>query len=213
MNDACRSFQSLWLERALDPGAAQERDEHLDRCEACQAWVGEVHAQITALGQLEELKAPPELDELVFPLPAEPDLAAEGADEPPFLQALRDLPQLKAPSVLDRLVEEELRHPEEARARRFVGDLEPQEVPAVLERRVFRLFPPARARRRLTAPIAVAAAAALALWLGFSGVFQGASERERPFVVHHGRPETVHALAAGLAEGWSGGHQVAEEAR
>jgi len=196
MDQACETFRTLWLERALEAGARAQRAAHLEACEACRLWTGGAQAQIAAFANLERLTAPAELEARLF--------LARGASESEaaerWARRLADLQPLAAPAVLDRLVDEELRAPESARARRFAGDLPRQDAPTVLEGRVFRSGRRSAVPRRRLSLIAGAAAAAGLLAVGLALL----NERERPFTVHHARPARPHAMVAELAGAWTG---------
>src|SRR5687767_2985808 len=117
MDQACQTFRTGWLERALEAGVRPERG-HLDACGECRAWMGGAQAQIAAFGLLARLAAPKELETRLF----ETTRATDAAVEELWTRRLGDLKPLAAPAVLERLVDEELRAPESARARRFAGD-------------------------------------------------------------------------------------------
>jgi hypothetical protein len=198
MDPLCQPFRTRWLEHLLDAGERTGRDRHLDACAACQAWIGGAHAQVTAFARLPRRPAPAELERRLFPLQA----AALAATEE-RARRLSELERQDAPAILDRLVEEELASPEAARARRFAGDLARHATPATLEQRVFPVRGPAARVSRRHLSLALCATAALAV-LGLSLFFErDGGSRERPFIVHRGRPARSHAMVAELAQGWA----------
>jgi hypothetical protein len=197
MDQACQTFRTDWLERALEAGVKPQRGAHLDGCADCRSWIAGAQAQIAAMGRLDRRAAPAELEVRLFA----PRADAESAAEELWARRLGDLEPLCAPAVLDRLVDEELRAPSAARARRFAGDLGRQAAPTLLERRVhfaLRRREAPHGRRLRLAVAASVAAALLALGVGLL------REPERPFIVHRGRPARSQTLVAELAGGWTG---------
>lgn len=232
MEHACREFRNLWLEHALEavPQSEVAGGDHVLACGACRTWVRAAKGQIGFVGALTKLTAPPELDELVADglrsgasepsdigtLPRVEHGAVERGpepqatfSEPQAMDILRELSRVAPPAVLERLIEEELRDPAAARARRFAGDLERRSAPARLERRMFRILRGGLARPRrligIVAPLATAAAAVLVVWLAFlRGT--GMPESERPFLVYRAEStEGLHPIALDMADALVGG--------
>jgi hypothetical protein len=148
VSDRCKELRvRLWAGEA-EPELAS----HLASCEACAALAARRAALGRALGALPRVALPSALDGAVvaslhaghrearalFALgrvsrhSAPEELARRVDDELP-LGAERGVP---APSVLERLVDEDLRDPARALARRFAGKLSRLSAPACLEQRV-----------------------------------------------------------------------------
>ncbi len=190
-----------------------------------------------ALRDLGRATAPPELDARVAaaldpaaldPAALDPRVLAERTpeertpEESPVARALRRLPRFAAPGVLERLVAEEIASPAAARARRFAGDLERNAAPATLwarvrgevsRRRLSGSHAPTRPLRgvpRAFAPlVALAAAALLVVWSGFTG---GEPRLEPRFEVRRADSAAeLSPFAASLADGMSGGFLSAQE--
>ncbi len=199
--ERCRECRD-WLERAE---VAAEAVRSLPRCEAPIALVARVEAEMERMGtehrlegafaELTRQRAPSLLQDLVFD-PAQ-------ADASPLARTLMGLHRHRAPAVLERLVDEELGEPAAQRARRFVGDLERIAVPDELTGRMRQVEAREEPRRRILFPIAaLAAAAALALWVG---LLRGEPKEYRFEVVRVHSVHELSPLARHFAEGLSGG--------
>ena len=134
----------------------------LGGCAECTAWAQRQVRLTQALGGLERLAAPEQLEDRLFD--------TDELDARPTAELLRGLAGGSAPSVLDRLVEEELADPAGQRARRFIGDLERLSAPAALGERLPDVQisaiaeVPRRKSTRMFALVGVAAAACVLVW-------------------------------------------------
>lgn len=176
MNTACRELQGVLRQSAIErtePGP--ELALHLRECPACADVRARILRLYDALASLPRHSAPAELDGLVVaatqagqrqeralahlrvmlrheaPAGLESRLAAE-----PRL-TLGSGARLSAPAVLDRLVDEELRDPAKAMARRYVSRLERLGPPASLRERVAHMLQRPGGNRRGWRAWAVAA--------------------------------------------------------
>jgi hypothetical protein len=217
--------------------SAREPDlvQHLRDCEVCAAFAERSELEISALRILERHVAPLELDGLVVAachgghrqeraiahlrtlsrrkVPAE--LEAKVLEEE-LGRMLREASG--APKVLDRLVDEDLRDPPKALARRFSGKLERLRAPGVLRVRVERTAGKrfSLARRRLRVLAAACLVVVLLLSIG-GGIYWLEKPRYSFEVVHESSLEGLDPLAGSLLGGLTGGmtdaHSSSGEAR
>jgi len=161
---------------------------------------------VRALTSLVRHGAPSALDELVAEDIAR--LASGAASRVPAgdeargerqAQAVRALDVYTAPHVLERLLDEELRAPEAARAERFTGNLERLSAPLALDRRLRSQARHKAFRRLILAPVLTLTAAGVALWFLIRG-----EERVRPQysfeVVHATSVEDLDPMARQIAQ-------------
>ena len=172
------SSRSSATETAADASAR----EHLAQCAECRAWVERARRLARALASLPRRSAPRELEERAR-LAARGDRRLGARGDVMAERAFASLGRVSAPHVLDRLVLEEIERPEQARARRFAGDLTRVPTPARLADRVEAHVErgesgdePARqapSTRRRFLWLGAAAAAAVLVSLGTWGAWRG----------------------------------------
>jgi len=229
MNSPCRDFLSAMLETAPErPAAASALGAHFASCESCRQAFERMCRIRPALANLARLSAPAALDGLVVaatqagqrqeralahlrtalaPRKGRQEVPA-GLD--PFLGAagsalLSGVGRVAAPAVLERLVEEELRDPQQALMRRYVSRLRRIDAPASLRTRVQQVL---RAPRRSMGRRAVLAGAALvvlcaAMWGWWS--LEHVKPRPKFQVVFVDDLNQLDPLALGMLAGLTGG--------
>ncbi|MBK7878842.1 MAG: hypothetical protein IPJ77_24550 [Planctomycetes bacterium] len=229
MSPDCREIRLRWLEHAA-PAAAFDDDVsgHLVACAECSAFVRRGLQLQRAFEGLERLPVPEELPGRVVAAchagylqdRATAWLHTMGRVEPPreLDQKVLGLPPgLRAPQVLERLVDEELREPSKALARRFAGRLERLEAPAELDARVVaelarsrpELAPDAKERGQAlkwaVASFLVIVSLAIGVWYGASDAQAAPSIAFRIERVQDASEldGMARALAGGLTGGWS----------
>jgi len=224
MNSPCRDFLSAMLETAPErPAAASALGAHFASCESCRQAFERMCRIRPALANLERRRAPAALDGLVVAatqagqrqeralahlrtalrqeVPAQLD-SFLGATSSALLSGVGRIP---APAVLERLVEEELRDPQQALMRRYVSRLQRLDAPASLRTRVQQIL---RAPRRAAGRRAVLASAALVvLCFGLWGWWSLEHVRPRPKfqVVYVDDVKQMDPLAAAMLSGLTGG--------
>lgn len=168
MNSPCRDFLDAMLENALERALPEPIARHVAGCPACAQALERMLRTRDALASLPARNAPEMLDGLVV---AATQAGHRQERAVAHLQALlresapRELegklggggvllsgvPRQPAPAVLERLVDEDLRDPRKALARRYLQRLERMGAPELLRTRVARVLaaPPRPARRGL----------------------------------------------------------------
>jgi hypothetical protein len=221
MSTTCHIARRQWLDRlaaletsgAADPlGGGALGIEHLDSCSACRGWRHGTALQTRAFRELPTLEAPEELDlrlfgsDLLASTSPDPSLEAESL----AIQAVRTLDRLEAPPVLERLVAEEMERPAVARTERFVGGLERQSAPRVLEVRVIANLRQRIRPRRWMGPLVATAAAITLFWMGLNRlgwVAPGPEAKSYSFeVIRPASLEGMDPFARALAETLGGHH-------
>lgn len=227
MSAPCSSFRDAFL--AADP--LQRDRAHAEVCADCARWTRALEAREKALGGLERLQVPPQLEGAVVAAleagfrqeravgalrglgrvasPRELDHALQGelASSAPAPTSLPAVRRVRAPSVLADLVSEELGDPAGHRARRFVGSLSRLSAPAELaERLAAEDWAAPRPR-----PVRLTALGGLALLVAVTAIGltlrgeRGRAPRHDFVVEVVDDPSQFSALGAGLLDGVTGG--------
>jgi hypothetical protein len=231
MSSTCRELRDRLIAHAGD-AAAFDSDlaRHVDQCASCSAIARRVAQQATALRALERNTAPLALDGRVvaachgghrqertlaavraltrWHVPAELD--AKVLDEE-YGRILRETST--APAVLDRLVDEDLRDPPRARARRFAGRLERLRAPRALRLRVEQTADARRVAVRRRVRVAAAATLVLALFVSVSAAIYWLRKPKYDFEVVHetsieGLDPMPRAMLASLTGGMLDAHRA-----
>ncbi|MFO1011939.1 MAG: hypothetical protein U1F29_17890 [Planctomycetota bacterium] len=239
MSPQCRDLRLRWLEHAAPTASSDDAFvSHMLACSDCAEFARRALRLRRAFGELERFEAPAELPGRVVAAcnagflqdRAAALLQSMGRIEAPAVldQKVLGVPAaLRAPQVLERLVDEELRDPSRALARRFAGRLErlspPDELAARVESELARprpdLVPDARERaqalRWVVASLVVIVSLALGVWYGGRESHANAKPA-LAFRIEHVRDARElgsmgRTLAGGFTGGWS---EIAwEEAR
>jgi len=222
MTPPCREFLSAMLELApAGPPAGSALGQHLEACAACRAAFGRMGRIRAALGALARLPAPQALDGRVVAATQAGQRqervlahlrAALRHDAPEQLDTqvgvggiLGEVGRITAPAVLERLVEEELRDPQHALARRYVSRLRRLGPPPSLRERVHEALGLPRRPAGRSALLAGAALAVLfaSIWGWWS--LERTSLRPRFQVVYVDDVRDLDPLAREMILGATGG--------
>lgn len=228
MSHSCQHVQESLLAR-IDAIVDASLREHLDGCAACSHFAAR-HTQLRrAFGELRRYDAPADLAGRVvaachggYRQERALDFVARLArwnvpselDRKVWAESVADAPA--APDVLGRLVEEDLRDPSKALARRFAGRLPRLTAPDELLERVERAMsaraerPRARVARYAPALVAlgIATIALVALWSK-----RDAGVREYSFEVRRATVASLAPEARSILDGLSGGSISAASAQ
>jgi hypothetical protein len=220
MTSPCREFLSEMLELAPEgPPAGSALGRHLELCEDCRRAFGRMGRLRAALGSLARLPAPQALDGRVVAATQAGQRqervlahlrAALRHDAPEHLDTqvggiLGEVARVTAPPVLQRLVEEELRDPQHALARRYVSRLRRLGPPPTLRERVHQALGLPRRSAGRNALLAGAALAVLlaSIWGWWS--LERARVRPRFQVVYVDDVRELDPLAREMILGATGG--------
>lgn len=212
------------LETALERSVTEPLARHVAACASCAQAFERVRRTRDALGGLSARHAPEALDGLVVaatqaghrqervlahlrtmlreeaPSELDPSFGPTGA-------LLAGAARQHAPTVLERLVDEDLRDPRKALARRYLDRLERMGTPEILRSRVARILvaPPKRARRGLFAGAAALLVLLAGLWTWH--LFERSNSRVRyrlEYVDDLSQLDpAAREMLGGLTGGWS----------
>jgi len=219
----CQEFRDCAIELAASPALLDSSVlAHADACSECAATWQRLQAQVGALGRLQRMQAPNELEGRVVAS------AQAGFREDRAVRHLRALPALdaptelerrvselltplRAPEVLERLVSEDQADPARALARRFTRKLGRRSAPEKLDERMTRGIDARERSLTWRSGLSLIAGLALLVWVGSQSLNTPAPRRYDFEVREMASVDELSPFARQMVGGLLGGALEARE--